>query len=168
MSLVSSRQTIGPREHEADEVRVLLIHQAFVSPNEPGGTRHYELGQRLVSAGHTLTIVASRISYLTGTAHQGPKVEHLGGIQVRRAWVPAVLHKSFLWRVAAFLIFMVSSVITALRSGRCDLVMGTSPPLFQALSAWLVAKVFRAPFLLEIRDLWPEFASVWACLRTRY
>ncbi|NTW44769.1 MAG: glycosyltransferase family 4 protein, partial [Anaerolineaceae bacterium] len=38
-----------------------------------------------------------------------------------------------------------------------DLVMGTSPPIFQAVSAWFVAFMRRKPFLLEIRDLWPEF-----------
>jgi glycosyltransferase involved in cell wall biosynthesis len=35
--------------------------------------------------------------------------------------------------------------------------MGTSPPIFQAFSAWLVAFLRRKPFLLEVRDLWPEF-----------
>jgi lipopolysaccharide/colanic/teichoic acid biosynthesis glycosyltransferase len=39
-----------------------------------------------------------------------------------------------------------------------DIVMGTSPPIFQALSAWVLALLQRRPFLLEIRDLWPEFA----------
>ncbi|HEU0297766.1 MAG TPA: glycosyltransferase family 4 protein, partial [Anaerolineales bacterium] len=38
-----------------------------------------------------------------------------------------------------------------------DLVMGTTPPIFQAVSAWFVAWMRRKPFLLEVRDLWPEF-----------
>jgi len=38
-----------------------------------------------------------------------------------------------------------------------DLVMGTTPPIFQAVSAWFVAWIRRKPFLLEVRDLWPEF-----------
>jgi glycosyltransferase involved in cell wall biosynthesis len=38
-----------------------------------------------------------------------------------------------------------------------DLVMGTTPPIFQAVSAWVVALIRRKPFLLEVRDLWPEF-----------
>jgi hypothetical protein len=38
-----------------------------------------------------------------------------------------------------------------------DLIMGTTPPIFQAVSAWFVALVRRKPFLLEVRDLWPEF-----------
>jgi glycosyltransferase involved in cell wall biosynthesis len=36
--------------------------------------------------------------------------------------------------------------------------MGTTPPIFQAVSAWFVAWMRRRPFLLEVRDLWPEFA----------
>jgi glycosyltransferase involved in cell wall biosynthesis len=35
--------------------------------------------------------------------------------------------------------------------------MGTTPPIFQAVSAWFVALIRRKPFLLEVRDLWPEF-----------
>jgi glycosyltransferase involved in cell wall biosynthesis len=43
--------------------------------------------------------------------------------------------------------------------------MGTTPPLFQALSAWLVAALKRKPFILEVRDLWPEFAVEMGVLR---
>jgi glycosyltransferase involved in cell wall biosynthesis len=53
---------------------------------------------------------------------------------------------------------MFSSVWAALQVKDVDLVMGTTPPIFQSVSAWLVALVRRKPFLLEVRDLWPEFA----------
>jgi glycosyltransferase involved in cell wall biosynthesis len=52
---------------------------------------------------------------------------------------------------------MFSSVWTALQVRDVDLVMGTTPPIFQAVSAWFVAWMRRKPFLLEVRDLWPEF-----------
>jgi glycosyltransferase involved in cell wall biosynthesis len=52
---------------------------------------------------------------------------------------------------------MFSSVWTALQVRDVDLVMGTTPPIFQAISAWTVALIRRKPFLLEVRDLWPEF-----------
>ena len=63
-----------------------------------------------------------------------------------------------MWRVFAFLGFMASSVVTALGTGPVDVVIGTSPPIFQAVSAWLVSALRRRPFVLEVRDLWPEFA----------
>ena len=53
---------------------------------------------------------------------------------------------------------MVSSLIKSLQVRHVDLVWGTSPPIFQAVSAWLVARLKRVPFLLEVRDLWPAFA----------
>ncbi len=39
-----------------------------------------------------------------------------------------------------------------------DLVWGTSPPIFQVAAAWLLARLKRARFLMEVRDLWPAFA----------
>ena len=156
-------------------MHILLIHQAFVSPDEPGGTRHYELAQSLVRQGHQCTIIASNRSYLTGhyavagrcTVGQNRLVvaQDLDGVQVLRAYTYPSLHRSFVWRVVSFFSFMLTSVWAAHRVGPVDLVMGTSPPIFQAVSAWLVAVLRRRPFLLEIRDLWPEFAIDLGVLR---
>ena len=52
---------------------------------------------------------------------------------------------------------MFSSTWTAFQVKDIDLVLGTTPPIFQAVSAWFVAWIRRKPFLLEVRDLWPEF-----------
>lgn len=143
-------------------MKVLLIHQAFASPNEPGGTRHYELARYLVGQGHKCTIVASDLCYKTGKrvlVRRGLIVEQdLDSVRLLRAYTYPSLHKSYRWRMVAFLSFMFTSVLAALRAGPMHIVMGTSPPIFQAPSAWLVAVMRRCPFLLEIRDLWPEFA----------
>ncbi len=140
-------------------MHVLLIHQAFASPDDPGGTRHYELARRFVDGGQKFSIVASDLSYLTGKkcAFDEP-VQDFDGVQVRRAWTYSALHRSFVWRVISFLSFMVSSVWTALKVKDVDLVIGTSPPIFQAVSAWIISVIKWRPFLLEIRDLWPDFA----------
>ena len=142
--------------------KVILVHQAFVSPNEAGGTRHYELAAHCVSEGIDFQIIASDLSYLTGktVVHQRGIVtnQKVGDVNVFRARTLAVLHKSFIWRIASFLSFMVSSFWAGLRAGPVDLVMGTTPPIFQAVSAWCISMLRRKPFMLEIRDLWPEFA----------
>ena len=149
----------------------LLIHQAFVLPTEAGGTRHYELARQLVRDGHRFTVVASSLSYLSGreVAKRRRLIseEELDGVRVLRAYTHPSLHRSFLWRIISTLSFAVSSVPAALRAGPTDLVMGTTPPMFQAASAWLVAWLRRCPFLLEVRDLWPEFAIGLGVLRNR-
>lgn len=116
----------------------------------------------MVRAGHEMTVVASNLSYKTGqpvVGHRGLVSRHeLNGISVLRAYTYPSLHRSFAWRIVSFVSFMLTSTYAALREGSVDLVMGTSPPIFQAASTWLVAWLRRRPFLLEIRDLWPEFA----------
>ncbi len=142
-------------------MKILLIHQAFVSPKEAGGTRHYEFARRCLKEGDDFTIVASTLSYLSGkSAVDGNRLvteQDVDGVRVLRAYTYPSLHKSFFWRIITFLSFMITSVWAGLRAGPIDVVMGTSPPIFQAVSAWVVSFLRRRPFLLEIRDLWPEF-----------
>ncbi|NSW52164.1 MAG: glycosyltransferase family 4 protein [Anaerolineae bacterium] len=140
-------------------MHILLIHQAFAALNQAGGTRHHELARYLAGQGHCVSIVASPVSYLTGDdGDNGAALEDNPRIQIYRSYTYNKLHKSFFHRLLSFFSFMVSSFITAIRIRAVDVVWGTSPPLFQAPSAWLVAKLKRKPFLLEIRDLWPLFA----------
>ena len=149
-------------KQQMEPMHTLLIHQAFAAESDPGGTRHLELARRVVAAGERFTIVASDVSYGSGQRvtprRRFMTEEEIDGIHIIRSYTPAFVHRSYLWRVLAFLTFMISSTISGLKAGRVDLVMGTSPPIFQALSAWTVAFLRRKPFLLEIRDLWPEFA----------
>lgn len=144
-------------------MRILLIHQAFCGPNDPGGTRHYEIAKELVALGHEITIVTSQYNYLTG----GVKAEHSypSGFHIRFAPALSGLHGNYFTRVCSFLSFAVSSFFVALRAGSQDVVLGTSPPLFQAVTASIIAAVRRCPFVLEVRDLWPEFAIALGVLR---
>ncbi len=142
-------------------MHILIIHQAFAAINEPGGTRHHELARYLVRRGHRVTIIASPVSYITGTGDRVSfvrKDDAEEGITILRSYVYRAHHKSFVHRVFAFLSFMVSSFIVGLRVKNVDLVWGTSPPIFQGITAWLLAKLKRIPFLFEVRDLWPAFA----------
>jgi glycosyltransferase involved in cell wall biosynthesis len=143
-------------------MRILLIHQVFASPEQAGGTRHFELLSRLVQSRNQATVVASNLSYLSGKQFVSDKQwvteQNIEGIRVLRAYTYPSLHRSFVWRVVSFLSFMVTAAWAGWKAGKVDVVMGTSPPLTQPLSAWLIAVLRRRPFLLEIRDLWPEFA----------
>ena len=142
-------------------MHILLIHQAFAALDEPGGTRHHELARYLVAQGHQVTVIASPVSYLTGALTPAPLSRKAGegpGVRVLRAYTYSALHKSFVHRVFAFLSFMVSSFWTGLGVKHVDLVWGTSPPIFQGVTAWALARLKGVPFLFEVRDLWPKFA----------
>ena len=142
-------------------MKILLLNQAFVSPDEPGHTRHFEMAKFLQARGHELVIIASDLNYQTGeqtVVRKGIFAEqNFDGVRVLRSYIYPALHRSYFWRIISFFSFMFSSVWTALQVRDVDLVMGTTPPIFQAVSAWFVAWMRRKPFLLEVRDLWPEF-----------
>lgn len=177
-------------------MHILLIHQAFVTSQEAGGTRHYELARHLMQQGYRVTIIASSVSYLTGqvvpvargrwvtreilagskpsgqafTAEAAENTESKdtsvpSAVTILRTWTYASLHRNFFTRVLSFLSFMFSSFVTALLVRDVDIVWGTNPPIFQAVTAYLVARLKRIPFVFEVRDLWPDFAIETGVLR---
>ena len=144
-------------------MHILLIHQAFAAIDEPGGTRHHELARFLAGKGHRVTVIASPVSYLTGSSTHTQNVDNASAnfdknITILRAYTYQALHQSFVHRVFSFFSFMVSSFFLGLRVRNVDLVWGTSPPIFQGWTAWMLARLKGEPFLFEVRDLWPEFA----------
>jgi glycosyltransferase involved in cell wall biosynthesis len=146
-------------------MHVLLIHQAFASLDEPGGTRHIELARHLVGRGHRVTVIGSRVSYLTGEPATRETAATFPGLTVRRVYSLPAWHRSFVLRVVSFFSFMCSSFVAGVSEPQVDLLWATSPPLFQVFTAWILAKMKRIPMIFEVRDLWPYFAEAVGVLR---
>lgn len=143
-------------------MKILIIHQAFATLQEGGGTRHYEFAQHLIKAGHEVIVITSSVNYLTGqSTQQGSNLiteETIEGIRILRVYTFAIIHRSFLLRLLAFWNFTLLALWAGLKPGKVDIVFATSPNIFQAAAGLLLAKFKRVPFLLEIRDLWPDSA----------
>ncbi|HLE81695.1 MAG TPA: glycosyltransferase family 4 protein, partial [Dehalococcoidia bacterium] len=149
-------------------MHILLIHQVFVRPQDPGGTRHYEFAQQLVRRGHRVTVLAGTRSYLTGGMLGTERRQTLEpGLDVIRSWVYGGDGRGALGRMLAFASFVASAFLDGLRIPAVSLIWGTSPPLSQAWTAWALARLKRVPWLLEVRDLWPAFAVQVGVLRNR-
>jgi len=153
-------------------MHILLIHQAFAAINEPGGTRHHEIAKYLVKQGHQVTIITSPVSYLTGQNAQSKsrwvtRENSEPGITILRAYTYPALHRSFFHRILSFFSFMFSSFFIGLSVKKVDLVWGTTPPIFQGWTAWLLARLKIVPFVFEVRDLWPAFAIAVGVLKNK-
>ncbi len=149
-------------------MHILLIHQVFVRPEDPGGTRHYDFARYLVDQGHRVTVLAGTRSYLTGKRlpagqHETP----FPGLEIVRCGVVGGQRRGFAWRTIGYFSFMLSSLWAGLRTKEVDVLWGTSPPIFQGWTAWLLARLKRKQWLLEVRDLWPEFAIQVGALSNR-
>ena len=89
-------------------MKTLFIHQAFITPNEFGGTRHYELAQLAATKGHTFTIIASDLNYMTGkkvAIDKQSDSNETDEIQIVRSYTAPVHHRSFVWRIVSFFSF---------------------------------------------------------------
>lgn len=130
--------------------------------DEPGGTRHYELARHLADRGHRVTVLAGQVSYLTGQRADRRgwiiKEDPVDGLEIWRCYSLPGWHRSFVSRALSFISFAVSSLAIGLGVSRVDLVWGTSPPILQGATALVLARLKRARFLFEVRDLWPTFA----------
>ena len=147
-------------------MNILLIHQYYLEKEDGGGSRFNEMTKSWVAAGHTVTVLAGMVHYSTGK--KGPrykaryfyKDDYAEGITVWRTHVSEVYNVNFLGRLWAYFSFVFSSTWAGLFKvkGEFDAVVVTSPPLFVGITAYILAKVKRLPFVFEIRDLWPESA----------
>jgi glycosyltransferase involved in cell wall biosynthesis len=138
-----------------------LCHYFAPEPSAPAARVH-EFSRAWARAGHQVTVITTFPNHPTGRIppeYRGRwwSTEYLDGIRVLRCWLYAVPNRGVGRRGIDHLSFMVTSLAFGLpRLGRVDIVIASSPTLFSALSAWLMARVKRVPFVLEVRDLWPE------------
>ncbi len=83
-----------------------------------------------------------------------------GDVEVFRCHVSEAYNTGFLGRLWGYFSFVFSSLWAGIfrTKDRYDLILVTSPPLFVGITAFLLSRLKRIPFVFEIRDLWPESA----------
>jgi glycosyltransferase involved in cell wall biosynthesis len=136
------------------EVRILYLHQFFLTRAGSGGTRSYEFARHLVTAGHEVVIVTAGSS-----GPPGPRiVEGIRVVEVGAGHGDYVQATSMTpaRRTASFLRFAFGATLAVLREERPDVVLATSPPLTMAFPAIVASRRHRTPLVFEVRDLWPE------------
>lgn len=118
-----------------------------------GSTRSYEFGSRLVRMGHQVTMITSWRTEPNGSRKSFTSQE--GGMTI--IWIPVLYsnHMDYFHRIIAFFKFMLLSFRVALKI-ESDLVFASSTPLTVALPGIFASYFHKAPFVLEVRDLWPE------------
>jgi len=146
--------------------RLLWVNHFAVTPDMGGGTRHFEMGRELANRGWAVTIAASDFHYhartymrRTSGADHSARIETLDGVRFAWLWA-APYERNDSRRAWNWLSFGRSLGQWTNGKERPDIVMGSTPHLFAALAAWRAARRHRVPFVLEVRDLWPESLAV--------
>lgn len=123
--------------------------------------RCYEFSRRWVQAGHKVSVVCGIPNHPVGKVYDGysKKLLHaeiIDGIQVYRSWVYVTPNEGNVRRSFNYLSYGISSVVTSEFIRHVDIVIASSPQFFAAAAGYIVSVLKRIPFVLEVRDLWPD------------
>lgn len=154
-------------------MRITLFHQYFLGKNDPGGSRWNEFTSFFSKkAGFKTEVIAGNIHYATGkkilpnTWSNTEKVDE--DITLYRTWTYSGYNSNFVGRVIGYLSYTFSSLVKALFLKKPNVYIVTSPSIFVGISAIIVSKLKRVPFIFEVRDLWPESAVATGVLNNKF
>ena len=154
-------------------MKVVVVYQYYQGHCAPGHSLVYELTQFLAENGHDVTVVSGETGYMQRNIQTLPwyrrivRRERDGKVNVVRTYTYSELHRSYLGRLLSFISFSLSCPIGLFFVARPDVVLASSPPIFPMFPAWLICKLRRIPFVLEVRDLWPASAVQMGILRNK-
>lgn len=141
-------------------MKILFLTDNFPPEVNAPATRTFEHCREWVKAGHDVTVITCFPNYPQGKVYPGYtnslcKTECMDGIKVVRVWSYMTANKGFIKRIIDFISFSVTSFFAGLFR-ECDIIVATSPQFFTALSGRTLGFFKRKPWIMEVRDLWPD------------
>jgi len=141
-------------------MKILFLTDNFPPEVNAPATRTYEHCVEWVKQGADVTVITCAPNFPKGKVYVGYRnkiyqKEVVEGIKVIRVWTYIAANKGFLKRTIDYISFAVSSFIAGLFV-RTDIIVATSPQFFTALSGRTLSFWTKAPWVMEVRDLWPE------------
>ena len=145
-------------------MKILYVSQYFSPEMGAPSARVHELSKHWVQAGHQVTVLTGFPNHPTGVVHSEYRRkmrrlisrEQVDGIDVVRTWLLPKPNRRPIERILNYTSFSLSSSITGTFLSKPDVIIGTSPQLLVGLTGWWLSQAKSAPFVLEVRDLWPE------------
>jgi len=143
-------------------LNIWILNHHALTPVMSGGTRHYDFAKELVKRGHSVTIVASSFHY---AKYQEMKeygdseylLEAMDGIQFVWFKTPAYFGNG-IGRVINMLSYTLKALkfMPKLSQNKPDIIVGSSVHLFAVWAAYRLSLRYKVPFIMEVRDLWPQ------------
>jgi len=142
-------------------MRILFFSHYFPPEGNAPASRVYEMCKRWVKNGHDVDVITCAPNVPNGVVYEGYKnklyqSESIDGIHVIRVWTYIAANKGTIRRIINYVSYMLSAVFFTLFLKRPDVIIATSPQFFCGWTGTIVSTLRRIPFILEIRDIWPE------------
>ncbi len=147
-----------------NKVRVLFLSHFY--PPEMGGAaaRISGLAKWLVKFGHKVTVITGYPNYPTGKVYheyknKKNKIEFIDGVQIIRSKVLPVSYQSILVRLLNYFTLFFTALWNGIRKrNNFDIIIASSPPLTIGILGLILSKIYKIPWIFDIRDIWPDVA----------
>jgi len=142
-------------------MNILFLTDNFPPETNAPATRTHEHSRNWVAAGHQVTVLTNVPNFPAGRIFPGYRNklwqrEAMDGIRVVRVWTYVTANEGFFRRSLDYFSFGVTGVLGGLFLPAPHVIVATSPQIFTALGACILAWIKRRPFVFELRDLWPD------------
>ena len=142
-------------------MKILFLSHYFPPEVNAPATRTYEHCKQWIKDGHEVTVISCVPHHPMGKAYPGYRnllfqVESKEGIKAIKVWTYITANEGFVKRTFNYVFYMLMAIVIAPFLGKADVVISTSPQFFNGLAGYGVSRLKRCPWVLEIRDLWPE------------
>jgi len=151
-------------------MNILIVTQHF--PPEKGAVRRlFEFARYFVRQGEHVSVMTAIPNYPDGIVPEKYRgsffyAEEMDGVKVYRSYVLPAANRFPGKRMIGFIIFVITTFVNSFRvRGDFDLVLASTPPVTSPVIGWILSKVRRAKFVIEIRDLQPESSEEFGNLR---
>ena len=140
--------------------RILFLSDNFPPEVNAPAIRTFEHCKEWVKQGYDVTVITCNPNFPQGKVYEGYrnsllKKEIIDGIKVVRVWSYITENSGFFKRTLDYISFGISAFFVGLFL-KTDKIIATSPQFFVAIFGYLLSLIKRKPFILEIRDLWPD------------
>lgn len=141
-------------------MKILFLTDNFPPEVNAPASRTYDHVCEWQKAGHEITVITCVPNFPKGKVYDGYnnklyQTEMMNDIKIIRVWSYIAANKGFLKRTLDFISFSVTSFLAGLFQ-KADIIIATSPQFFTALSGRTLSFFLRIPWIMEVRDLWPE------------
>ncbi len=141
-------------------MRILFLTDNFPPEVNAPANRTFEHCKEWVKQGVEITVITCVPNFPKGKVYEGYRnrlrqVEYMDGIKVIRVWTYISANEGFVKRILDYLSFCFASFFAGLFI-KTDVIIATSPQFFTALSGRWLHFFKRKPWVMEVRDLWPE------------
>ncbi len=143
-------------------MHILFLTHYFTPENNAPAARVHGMAREWARCGHRVTVLTCAPNVPAGIVYEGYQnklyqEEWIDGIRTVRVWTWLAANKGRVRRGLNYLSYLAAAGAAGpLIRPRADVVIATSPQFFAGWAGWPVARAHGAPFVLEIRDIWPD------------